>query len=895
MTNDERMPKSEARTATRAYRRTFVIRASGFIRHFSLLTAVLCFLLSLPALAASRALIVTGLSGSSSNAEEFQRLAMETKRLLVERGVPVDSVEILDGKVSREHILESIARHAEQLKAEDEFWLVLYGHSGIAAGGVPAFQISGPRLTADDLKKALEAIPARQFVFIGTNSSGGFLPILQDARRSVVAATKGESQSDQPRFPEKWVAAFTENPKAAFTWIAARASALVEEEYKSSSLAQIESARLADPVTGKILEPPFGVNLASAPAETKASSSGGGLITASDIEVKIKDPNAEWEHQPATEQTHKLMEEARAVPNPDGYSAIVLEQKLSLTIEEDRTTDRVNFHRVYLAREEAVDEWANYFLPQSPPAVTTRLQVARVIQPDGSSIAFNPAKLPAGATLPDGTNQTAMVYLPNAHAGCVVELGYRTREILDPTLPHVSEALPIQREVPVLQSDIEVRVPEKPAYRVALKNSASTAMISHANGRIVFHWALDHLGAAEMLPQSPPPSEWQVWLGISSLPSWDDFAAWYRRIAKGSDEINDAVRKTAADLSKDAKSRMEKIQRAFEFVSALRYIAIEFGVHGFRPRTPGQVLAQRYGDCKDKANLVAALLRCMDIDARFVLINRGSATDTSFPSWQFNHAIAFVPKADGQPADLWLDSTDTITPFGFIAPGDYGRDALVFENDKAGFKKVTGTGSDISSITDDWELTEDASGGAWTGAVRRRAAGLADYAMRATFRSLTPGQRRHVIYKQLDSLWPAGEFREPTLSDVSQLREGVELRAKVSGLGGETRSLPRAEFPWLDAFSSPERNRPLLLNDGQQFSGKQTVRLHFVKPTARELPPPLSLEAAGETLQVTWQKLDEQTLERVAQIDFKKPAVSASDYPALRKAVRVWMKMTNSE
>jgi hypothetical protein len=837
--------------------------------------------------AASRALIVTGLTGSSEDSEEFAQLAADTKRLLIARGLPADQVRVLGTHVTRDLVLQSL-QPAPGDTASDDFWLVLYGHSGLSRGGVPAFQVSGPRLTADDLKTALDSIPSRQFVLIGAESSGGFLPVLQSPRRTVVSATKEEGQSDQPRFPEKWVAAFAENPKAAFARIAARASALVDDEYRNSGLVQTESARLADPVTGNILEPPFGENL-TAPVETPPPSpDAGGLISASEIEIKTNDPNAEWEEQPATARTRRIMADALAAPNPDGHAAIVLEQQLKFTVQEDRTTDQVAFHRVFLAHEEAVEDWANCQLPQNPPAVTTRLQVARIIRPDGTSVVFNPAKLDAGADPANGAAPgSAMVFLPNAHAGCVVEIGYRTRELLDATLPHVSESLPIQQEVPVLKSQIEVRVPEKQLFHVVLKNDPDPAAETVEDGRRVYRWTLGPLTAAEPLPDDAPPPRWQVWLGISSLPSWDEFAAWYSRISNGSGQIDDTVRKMAADLGKGAGARMEKIRRAFEFVSALRYIAIELGVQGFRPRTPAEVLANRYGDCKDKANLLVALLRCMQVDARFVLLDRGGATDVSFPSWQFNHAICFVPKApgSGQPTDLWLDSTDSITPFGFIAPGDYGRDALVFDNDKAGFKKIAGAGADVSTVNDEWDLTEDTAGG-WSGAFQRHTSGLADYAMRATYRGLSPAQRRQRIYQALDGIWPAADLSDATISDVSQLRQGVEIRARATN---GARLLPRPDFPWLAAFCSPARDRPMLLNDGQQFAGTQTVRLHFAKaPPAASLPAPFNIESSGQTLSITWRQLDPRAWERTASITFKNPTISAADYPALRRSVRDW-------
>ena len=241
---------------------------------------------------------------------------------------------------------------------------------------------------------------------------------------------------DQPRYPAQWVAAFGEKPGAPFEWIAARASELLEKEYDSSGIVQTEHARLADPVSGKILEPPFGVDMVAAPVSSAPAPSGPEhLLTASDIEVKLNDPNAVWEHQPATDETKKLAAEAAALPNPEGHSAIMMSQQIGFTVEQDRTTDRFMFYRVYIAKEDAVAEWARQELPQNPPMVTTRLEVARVIHPDGTSIVFNPAKLTEGSNslenaMANGAGTTT-VFLPDTHVGCVVEMKFHVRALLD--------------------------------------------------------------------------------------------------------------------------------------------------------------------------------------------------------------------------------------------------------------------------------------------------------------------------------------------------------------------------------------------------------------------------------------------------------------------------------
>jgi|GEM_PF-1663963 len=843
--------------------------------------------LGFPLHSAPRALIVTGLSGSSENAEEFQRLAMETKRLLVERGVPAVRVDVLDEKVTRDAVLQKL-RAAKADSAEDEFWLVLYGVGGRSHGDEPAFQVSGPRLTASDLKTALDAIPARQYVFVGTSESGAFLPALQNSRRAVLSATKEDGEADVPRFPAKWVSAFSENPKASFARIAARASALVEEEYKTSSLAQSEHARLADPVSGQILEPPFGVNMSAADETPSGSSPAGSLPTASDITVKIQKPNQEWEQQPATAETKKIIAAARATPNPDGHAALVLEQRLGFTVEEDRTTDQRTFWRVFVARDEAVAAWANQFFPQLPPAVTTKLEVARVIQPDGSATVFNPAKLLAAITPEEGSSGQAMVFLPNARAGCVIEMGFNTREILNPTLPHVSEEIQVQRNVPALKTELEIRVPEKPAFHVSLNNVTTAPAESLEHGRRDLRWQLGALPAMESLPGDPPWRQWAAYVSISSLPSWDEFAAWYRRLAEGSDATDETVARMAAQLADGAGSRLEKIRRDYEFVSALRYIAIEIGVQGFRPRTPAQVLANRYGDCKDKANLLVALLRSQGIAANFVLLNRGSFTDVRFPSWQFNHAIAYVPNAPeaGQPDGLWLDSTDGVTPFGFLPPGDFGLAALVFGKDKAEFKTVAERTGAVTEIRDEWELQQEAED-SWKGIFHRRTTGLADDTLRRLFRELTPMQRREEIYRMLAELWQAGDFANGTVSGVSASREGVEVRAdvSVSAPGG---GWPRIDASGLEIFSAPERDRPLRLNDGQPFALTQNLRLRYSAAAPETLPEPWRSEAAGEKMSVTWERIDGRTVLRTARLEMPNPTVRAADYVPLRRAIRGW-------
>jgi RNA polymerase sigma factor (sigma-70 family) len=210
---------------------------------------------SVPLTPGPGALIIVGLIASDAP-EQIESLAAETKKNLIARGFDAGHVEVLSGKVTREQILQKLHDLAGSVR--EEFWLVLLGQTGKAQGGVPAFQVSGPRLTAADLKAALDVIPGRQFVFIGTGNSGAFLPLLRDERRTVLSATQANGESDQPRFLPAWVKQFAASPKAGFADIAARASTDVSDYCKQANIAQSEHAQLADPASGKILDAPFG-------------------------------------------------------------------------------------------------------------------------------------------------------------------------------------------------------------------------------------------------------------------------------------------------------------------------------------------------------------------------------------------------------------------------------------------------------------------------------------------------------------------------------------------------------------------------------------------------------------------------------------------------------------
>ena len=63
-----------------------------------------------------------------------------------------------------------------------------------------------------------------------------------------------------------------------------------------------------------------------------------------------------------------------------------------------------------------------------------------------------------------------------------------------------------------------------------------------------------------------------------------------------------------------------------------RYIGIAFGVERYQPHFAAEVLANQYGDCKDKHTLLASLLNAAGIKAYPALISTERDIDAEMPS-----------------------------------------------------------------------------------------------------------------------------------------------------------------------------------------------------------------------------------------------------------------------
>ncbi|MBC2604341.1 DUF3857 domain-containing protein [Puniceicoccus vermicola] len=850
----------------------------------TIIRVVLLALISLPPLAYSNsgALIVVGLSGDNRIAEQHKELAGRTAEALKERGIPEDQIRVLITGVTRQSILDALDEQLSHTVPGDEFWLVLLGHGGLGRDNEPLFQVRGPRLKATDLREALLKYPSlRPVVLLGFDRSGGFLPHFEALPAWGITATSSAAERNLPRFTAYLVEALEDSPQADIPLLTARAAERTQDYYESHRLARTEESRLYDPQSGEFLQPPFGVSDLQAEAgQTTPAIEAFSELLASEIEIPKSNKEERFTELPASEETRALIAEAKKAPNPAHFSGLILRREIELTVTPSYQATRRERLRVYLANEDSFDQWANYQLPMNPPVQMSRIESARLILPDGRSRVMG--RFPE---TDDNSNQSSInqLYFPGVEPGSLVEVEFVTDSRARQDIPAYYTEIPLQLGLPILSSEITLNLPADEAFHFHLANldTAPTKIEDEQSRK--YTWQMNPLPAYEPLPYDPDPREWAGWLGVSSIPSWEQFTDWFSRISEGAFEASPEVVALAESIAADQPDQEDRIRAAYEYVSAMRYTAIEIGVQAFRPRTPGQVLAQGYGDCKDKANLLTALLREMDIPAQIALINRFSFTEPEFPGWQFNHAIAYVEPTEKHPGGLWLDATERTTSYGELAPGNAGRQALIIDQSGEGRFRLAQPDSRIKKL-ETWTLTPDE--GRWSAIYNR----VLDNALQRQISGKSPQQRNYILRAWIKALNPSSQFEIQTVSILEEDHtDPAIIRAQVSLADG---TLPQPSIPWRDAFLSPVRDRPLQLGEAPT---QYTQVITMPAPPAESLPDDFRNTVGSDYIdcRIIWSRSNQDEILRSAVIEIREPVIPSEAYPAVRKAFREWWQQLN--
>jgi transglutaminase-like putative cysteine protease len=159
-----------------------------------------------------------------------------------------------------------------------------------------------------------------------------------------------------------------------------------------------------------------------------------------------------------------------------------------------------------------------------------------------------------------------------------------------------------------------------------------------------------------------------------------DFVEWYRRSVELAPTLAAPYDTVLASTLKSLRSDRERVGAIYDYVRrTIRYIADEHASNAFVPRSPSLVLERGYGDCKDRAYLVAAIARKHGIKVNMALVaTRPQPQFAGEHVTLYNHVIC---EYDDGGAELFFDPTARYCEFGNLPGDDIGASALILDPD----------------------------------------------------------------------------------------------------------------------------------------------------------------------------------------------------------------------
>ncbi|MGO9113195.1 MAG: DUF3857 domain-containing protein [Thermoguttaceae bacterium] len=269
--------------------------------------------------------------------------------------------------------------------------------------------------------------------------------------------------------------------------------------------------------------------------------------------------------------------------------------------------------------------------------------------------------------------------LPAVRPGTVAETEVVLREVQPYFAQGVVKHFALALFYPVRKLRLIIDYPAQLPLRYEVRGTEVKPLRTEKDGqaRLVFETRPDKpLKLQDIEMFTPPEVPLFPEVVFSTGKSWNDVAVGYEALVEQQMDL-EAVRALARETVGQGASREQAAARLLAKVQQIvRYTGVEFGNAAIVPRSPREILVRRYGDCKDQAILLVAMLRSAGFPAFVALVRSGSHADIAkdLPGLgEFNHAIVCVA---GKP-DLWLDPTDNYVPAGQLPLADQGRWTLI--------------------------------------------------------------------------------------------------------------------------------------------------------------------------------------------------------------------------
>lgn len=374
--------------------------------------------------------------------------------------------------------------------------------------------------------------------------------------------------------------------------------------------------------------------------------------------------------------------------------------------------------------------------------------------------------------------------------------------------------------------------------------------------------------------------------------NWKEYGKWmYEELVKGRDELDLATKSQVMELVKDADGPLEKAKLIYKFMQEkTRYISVQVGIGGWEPIAANQVDKVGYGDCKGLSNYMKALLDAVGVESYYTMVYGGykRSIENDFAMMQGNHAILNVP-IDGK--DYWLECTNQIAPFGFLGDFTDDRDVMIV-TPEGGFIKHTSSYTPEDNLQKvNAEIVLEANGNV-KAKVERISKGI-QYSDKYQWASQPESELKKYY---INRVW--SDLNNLKLLDISieNNTDSVVYKEKFDlAVEGYATIMNNDYLFKVNMFNKdlqvPKRYRnrkqPFKLSTGYVDVDQYTIKIPEGYQIS-SLPAPKIIESKYGSYQVTFEKIDDQTIryqKTIKSITGEFPKEEYNTYRKYRKSI----------
>ena len=463
---------------------------------------------------------------------------------------------------------------------------------------------------------------------------------------------------------------------------------------------------------------------------------------------------------------------------------------------------------------------------------------------------------------------------------------------------------------PVLSSHLTLVLPAKWQATAMTLNHATVEPTVNGTS---YSWKMRDLPAMESEPASPSmfnlvprlevkyfPTEGAKGGNSKSFDTWTEVSRWYTNLSAPQAVPDERISAKARELTANAKTEFDRIRALASYVQSIQYISIQIGVGRWQPHSASQVFAKSYGDCKDKANLMRAMLKAINIEAYPILNYSGDPTfvKESWPSpYQFNHCIVAIKVSDETKAAavlehpklgrlLIFDATDDDTPLGDIPQHEQGSFALIAAGDGGSLERMPLTLPEANRLERAAEVQLNADGSI-AATIRQQAIGQSAVTYRREYKHLSRPE-----YMKLIEDWITFSARGAKVTKVEPSDNGtsgqfgLDIDFSAPGYAQLMQGRLLVFQPTIVSrraslfLTGKNRKYPVVL-DSHAFN--ETVRVKLPAGfQVDEMPDPVALDTPFGTYKTTYEVKDNELLFS-RRLSVKAATIPPDQYESVRK------------